>query len=31
LAGATLGLVYFSDRYSPHAQALLDELRQRLN
>ena len=29
LAGATLGLVYFSDRYAPHAQELLDELRQR--
>jgi small ligand-binding sensory domain FIST len=25
----TLGLVYFTDAYAPHAQALLDELRQR--
>jgi len=29
LADATLGLVYFSDHYAPHAQELLDELRQR--
>ncbi|MEF7617086.1 FIST N-terminal domain-containing protein [Aquincola sp. MAHUQ-54] len=25
----TLGFVYFSDHYAPHAEALLDELRQR--
>ena len=28
-AAWTLGLVYFTDAYAPHAQALLDELRQR--
>ncbi len=28
-AVSTLGLAYFSDHYAPHAQALLDELRQR--
>ena len=28
-AAPTLGLVYFTDAYAPHAQALLDELRQR--
>ena len=26
---ATLGWIYFSDRYAPHAEGLLDELRQR--
>ena len=28
-AAPTLGLVYFTDAYAPHAQPLLDELRQR--
>jgi small ligand-binding sensory domain FIST len=28
-AVSTLGLAYFADHYAPHAQALLDELRQR--